>query len=65
MSNGAEAIYLDQIVELSVELLSFRTMVQILLGQQRDLQKQLENSQRARRELQAHSREWVRYDIRR
>ena len=47
MSNGAEAIYLDQIVELSVELLSFRTMVQVLLGQQRDLQKQLKNSQRA------------------
>ena len=46
MSNGAEAIYLDQIVELSVELLSFRTMVQVLLGQQRDLQKQLKYSQR-------------------
>jgi hypothetical protein len=61
----AESIYLDNYVELTVQALSFRTMNQILLGQLRDLHKQLDNCQRSLRELQARYRERVRRDAHR
>jgi len=51
--NDAEAVYLDQIVELSTQLLSYRTMNQILLEQQRDQARQIEHCQTALRELRA------------
>ena len=52
-----ESIYLDQIVELSTQLMSYRTMVQLLLETRRDQEKQLKRCQTAQRELRARYRE--------
>jgi hypothetical protein len=51
MSEGQPNLYLNMIVDLTVESMSYREMVSVLLTQQRDLQRKFNNCQTAQREL--------------
>ena len=58
--------YLDMVVAVTIQSISYREMVQVLLGLLADLQKRLENSQRAQRAMKEYrTRERSRHDVHR